>query len=706
MTNCKNEFCFFPRVAVAMVARSFITSVVFVCAMSVSSPAQQNAPVNLLTIAPVDINAHSPDSQNNIDQAIDQVLENDGSITRLKNKAQSDEAVKSARMGGVKASEPQKGLPIDSSSKDSAANDTSSLSQKNTENSSDEVAPAIDPDKPGIQNAEKDSMGNFDEGGNNNVGGALASDIYGSAKIGRRKISDVGLAAIGVGDIGNDQLDSKLWRGTSARDAIFLLQRAAVGSQSPAITRLAYEVVARQSVPPSGANNVASDLVEARLAFLANGGRSEDLALLVAQLPKAEKWAGWRRWLAEHYLMIRDDSAACDIVASEITQTLEPFWHKSNVICQAVQGNLGGARFAADILAANGVDDPAFFGLVDEVLHNKPAEEVDATSLDSAHIVLMDVANRDIPLEGLSVLPNQMAETVMKLKFLGPDARMVSTFDGLNRGLISHQQAGKLWRNVGPTTDDPQIALSRLGTNANALTTALAWRAIDSDKRPERLSMVPKALKAEIRAGNGALMLPLYAELVRNALTDDAVASTIRFDDLDVAPKLAFMLAISKPSDTSTLSAFGRNSDALQVAELLGGINRGEIDPDTVSALKIWHLMPVLDAAGVGINNINWLGLVKSKRWPQRSFVNLSPVLLKAVVSAAKNHHVAETVLLTNWLLHDVSLDKANPADLASLIKALDQIGQSETAKAFTQEVVKAHLMQLLAEKVPNGTQS
>ena len=401
---------------------------------------------------------HSPDSRNNIDQAIDQVLENDGSITKLKNKAQSDEIVKPARMGEVTANESQEGLPIDSSSKDIATSDNNSLVQKTQKTALMRLLPLLE--KPVVQNAEKNSIGNLDGGGNNNVGGALTSDIYGSAKIGRRKISDVGLAAIGVGDIGNDQLDSKLWRGTSARDAIFLLQRAAVGGQSPAITRLAYEVVARQSVPPSGANNVASDLVEARLAFLANGGRSEDLALLVAQLPKAEKWAGWRRWLAEHYLMIRDDSAACDIVASEITQTLEPFWHKSNVICQAVQGNPGGARFAADILAANGVDDPAFFGLVDEVLHNKPAEEVDATSLDSAHIVLMDVANRAIPLEGLSVLPSQMAETVMKLKFLGPDARMVSTFDGLNRGLISHQQAGKLWRNVGPTTDDPQIALS------------------------------------------------------------------------------------------------------------------------------------------------------------------------------------------------------------------------------------------------------
>ena len=64
------------------------------------------------------------------------------------------------------------------------------------------------------------------------------------------------------------------------------------------------------------------------------------------------------------------------ILSAVNPQTFEPFWHKSNVICQAVQGNLGGARFAADILAANGIDDPVFFGLVDEILNNKPANEV------------------------------------------------------------------------------------------------------------------------------------------------------------------------------------------------------------------------------------------------------------------------------------------------------------------------------------------
>ena len=60
--------------------------------------------------------------------------------------------------------------------------------------------------------------------------------------------------------------------------------------------------------------------------------------------------------------------------------------------------------------------------------------------------------------------------------------------------------------------------------------------------------VVIRSLKAEILAGNGAMMVPLYAELVRNALADEAVASTMRFDDLDVAPKLAVMLAINQPN--------------------------------------------------------------------------------------------------------------------------------------------------------------
>ena len=118
------------------------------------------------------------------------------------------------------------------------------------------------------------------------------------------------------------------------------------------------------------------------------------------------------------------------------------------------------------------------------------------------------------------------------------------------------------------------------------------------------------------------------------------------------------------------------------------------------------HLLPLLNAAGVSFTEMDWLDLVKEEIITRRPSINLSPVLLKAVVSAAENRHIAETVLLTNWLLQDVALDQANPADLAAVIKALNFIGQSQTAEAFSQEVVKAHLMQRLAATLSDGTKS
>ena len=663
-----------PRLAFSVLMAS-----VWLGAGLLPAAAQQGEPVNLLSIAPTpdDGGQIAVNSPLDIDQAIDKAL--------------------AVEDGGQ-----PKTNPIIIAEPADQALDTLTEPQATESLATEPLAtePA-ETDLPAAANASQTAP---------NVG-LGTNDVYASAKIGRRNISDVGLAAIGVGDTGNSQLDSLIWRGTSARDAVFLLQKSATASQSKAVTELAYEVVARQSVPPSGANNVAADLVEARLAFLANGGRSSDLALLAAQLPEAEKWADWRRWLTEHYLMIRDDVAACSIVSRQITQTMDPFWHKSNVICQAVQGKTGGARFAADILAANGVDDPIFFSLVDEVLNNNlatPADlaKLDPAKLDSAHIVLMDVANRPIPLEGLAVLPKQMAETVIKLKFLGSDARMVSTFDGLNRGLITHRQAGKLWRSAGQENNDPQLALAQLDGRGDALTTALAWRALDADTKTDRLARVAKGIKAEINGGNGAMMLPLYAELVRNALADEAVAANMRFDDLDVAPKMAFLLAINQPNDTTTLAAFAGNGEALMAAELLRGLSGDAVDANVISALNMWHILPVLEAAGVAVDEQDWLGLVKNAPVSGQGFAGLPPLLLKAVTAAAEARHVAETVLLANWLLHDVALEKTNPADLAAVIRALDMIGQGDVAKAFAHEIIAAHLMQRLAAMIPDGTQS
>jgi len=184
------------------------------------------------------------------------------------------------------------------------------------------------------------------------------------------------------------------------------------------------------------------------------------------------------------------------------------------------------------------------------------------------------------------------------------------------------------------------------------------------------------------------------------------VAANMRFDDLDVAPKMAFMLAINQPRDTSTLNAFAGNGAALKVSQLLRGLSDGAVDTSVINSLKLWHMLPILEVTGVTIEDQSWLDLVKGETEPKQAFVGLPPLLLKAVTAAAQSRHVAETILLANWLMHDLPLDKANPADLAAVIRALDMIGQNEIAKGFAEEIIVAHLLQRLAAMVPDGTQS
>ena len=554
---------------------------------------------------------------------------------------------------------------------------------------------AIDDDQGAMVPVEDNSLAN-------------TSAAYAQVNLGRRKISEVGLAAIGVGDSDSSErgLDSMIWRGTSASDAVFLLQKAAVVSRSQALTDLSYRVVAKQSVPPSGANLVAAELVAARLAWLARAGRSHDLAVLANQLPDSPRWASWKRWLVEHELMMRNDSMACGIVDAQVAETMEPFWHKANVICHAVKGNVAGARFAADILAANGVEDPVFFALTNEMLTGAPAENIEPDTLDTLHIVMMDVVNRAIPLESLVVLPSQMAQSVVQLKFLGADARMVSTFDGLSRGLIDHNQVSKLWRNAGPVYSDPQLALAQLDGEATALTTAMAWRAIDADTSPERLARIVAAMKAEIADGNGALMLPLYTELITDEIANADAAADMRFNENGVASEISMLLAIAKPNEIALIEGFTENEYALRVAKLMTMIDRGELQASVVRDLDMWLLLPVLQAAGAVMPDQDWLVLAKEAALVQQPVISLSPIVLEAVTHAAKNRRVAETVLLTNWLLQTGPLETINPEDIAKLVTALCNIGQEDVAEALSKEVLSAHLLSRFAAGRVDGKAS
>jgi hypothetical protein len=340
----------------------------------------------------------------------------------------------------------------------------------------------------------------------------------GSASLKKANAPSFGVADIGIDPATGDDsnLTVTIWNGTSVDRAAMLLDSDAVIGSSPTLSWLASDVAAHRAVRPDGASEADGNLLSARLDWLAAAGRSEDLALMVDQLPNEAPWLEWKQWLVETQLMSRRDADACRNVMYQVGRTFEPFWHKAKVICMAAHnGDIAGAQFAADILLAMGEDDLAFAGLVGTLLNGIDPGTIDPALVDQLHIVLMEAAHHDIDIAGLEALPNSSIQTAVGLRYLDPNARLVATWRALDHGLIDHERAAKLWRSATIETDPPRLALARHQSQPSALTRALVWRALDAEKSAERLPFIAAAMDVDIADGAGRMMAPLYADLCR-----------------------------------------------------------------------------------------------------------------------------------------------------------------------------------------------
>ena len=534
--------------------------------------------------------------------------------------------------------------------------------------------------------------------GSGDTGAAFSENsLTGSGAILQKSSAPVfGIANIGIEtDAG---LNATIWRDTLADRAALLLDNDKVLGSSPTLSALAHDIVAHRAVPPTGAAANADALVAARLDWMAASGRSQTLEALVGQLPDEEPWLDWKQWLVETQLMTRRDDEACRTVMYQVSRTFEPFWHKAKVICSVAMGDAAGARFAADILLAMGVNDAVFSALVAKLLDDIDPGPIDPSLLEPLHIVLMEAAHSDIDAAALGALSNASAQTAVGLRYLDSDARFVSTWQALDLGLVDHGKAAKLWRSAKFTTDQVQLAAARHQSQPSALTRALVWRALDKERSIARLPMISAAVDADIASGAGLMMAPLYAELVRQSLDFEGAADAIAADPA-LAVRMSLLLGVG---DMADLPPQLDTETARAARDLLAMIGGGEADIAPLDRLGLWHLLPLIEL-GTPLDAVmtagdDWLELASPDAGELASFLSVSPVMLRAMEQAAVDGRVAETVLLAHRIISTIDLAAIHPADAARVVSAIDKVGQPGTARAFAGDVAKAHLLMLMRD--------
>ena len=501
------------------------------------------------------------------------------------------------------------------------------------------------------------------------------------------RAGDIGIEAeIGV----DDGLTATMWRGTASDMAILLLDTDAIIGSSPSLSSLASRVVARRAVRPEGSAALDRTLLASRLEWLSSAGRSDELAVMIDQLPNDSPWLEWKKWLVTTQLMMRRDDDACRNVMYQVGRTFEPFWHKAKVICTAAQGDVAGARFAADILFATGVDDPVFAGLVSKLLGDGEPGPIDPALIEPLHIVLMDAAHHDIDVDGLAALPGGSIQTAVELRYLDPEARLVSTWKALSHGLIDHGKAAKLWRSAKIEPDAARLALARHQSQPSALTRALVWRALDAEKTADRLPLLAAAMDADIADGAGLMMAPLYAQLISEALTRNGAELLLAAEDGVLRTKLAMIYAAGGLGEVPTSLA----SDEARAAQaLLKMAETGRVDLESLRPLDMWHLLPLSTGAVETTAEPAWLVTALDAAIAPEQTLSISPVLLRALDEAAAAGRVAETILLAHRIVGVQDLAMLDPSDMVRVADALDAAGQSDAMGGLRREIVASRLL-------------
>ena len=530
-----------------------------------------------------------------------------------------------------------------------------------------------------------------------------------NGRIGRRSISRIGLASIGLNQItsADSVINSLIWSASDAEQALALMKATPAKGSSMALSALTTSIAVQTAVPPKNAGEFAEQLVKARLDWLARSGQSDKLSQIVRLLPLDEEWSAWKRWQIEYDMVRRADEAACSDAERFALQTLDPFWHKARVICALLDGQLGAASFAADILRASGEQDDNFFQLVDKLLGRSTTLSIDFDGLTLLHLVLMDAAHEQISAAAFENLPASMIQAASSFRYLAPDAALNTSYQMLDRNVQTAGETEKIWRSLLAAPVPAEAALASLRDQNSegkshlrglGLNSAYLWVALATRQGEDTDMLIAQALRRETQAGRVDLLLDLYASLIRQRLE---ITEASNLSD-QLATDYAVVLALAAPTRSlpAVLDAASQKADDIQTVLQL--TENSVWDADLMIRLDCWSLLPVLDAIGVSAPASDWVARLASSSKSSETF-SAEPALyhrlpapsLLALEQAAEAGRIGEVGLIAARLVQPLHLGWIAPSDGARVIAALQQVGLDETAFALADELIISSLLRM-----------
>ena len=516
-------------------------------------------------------------------------------------------------------------------------------------------APAPDPANPGSRSGNR-------------------SQIVVSTGLRATSPSSLQLASLGLDIPDLDGLGRLMWGTTDADKVVALYGLLPEVTTSAALQKRLEHIMLSRAVPPGGKLSHAEPMVNLRLNWLRSQGKAENLAALVRQLPDQEPWLEWKKWLALHDLINRNDDEGCRYAADQVLTTLDNVWHQINAFCQVISGDISQASFGLDILADRGVDDPTYFTLMEYLTGDRAdAKLPEDAAIGSFNLVLMDSARVEISSAALQTVQGHR-NSLWGLRYLGDDAQILLGARLFNQPDLAVGEVVADW-SVLPIANVPvSEALTRLSVAETddeiSLARFLAWQAIALEQdREEASELALRALSYDYDHAGGR-SLELWSSFIRNDESTTILKALLPGED-----------ATAFSAEALAWTHIASSSPEMVEADHL--ILAGAVDA-----------IPLLEAQGRRVAKLEWQDQIGSRRPLAPGKASLRFGHLLALESAAASKNKAETLLMAAVALGPAKPWHLGRDDAARMVAALRRAGFEDASRGLAREILMGWVLE------------
>lgn len=511
------------------------------------------------------------------------------------------------------------------------------------------------------------------------------------------------ISASTVGTLADEQggLGIDMWKDSDPAAVAQLFPRLPAVVRSPAMRDLRRRLLLTRADVPEGSDALISDL---RLRLLLEVGDAAALDQLFPLIPRNAFSDEMDRVRVESRWQRYDYDGACAFAREAVTRHDSVYWRRQIIFCQAREGQDDAAQLGIDLLREqNQLKDPMLLQIVDALAKDTPLGALSIWPVEAvpSTIAMLAEAKAEIPDVAIAKASPLAASMIARYPGASSDTHLAAAERAAADGIMDVADLRRVYEAVEGTEKEKMAPQDKpesfAGPRGRAQLYQRIWPHYDMQGTAKLIAMsrplynaagfpglaerlyVPKVAEVSLSSYNSN-RLPWFADTAFAMLmaTGDS-ANAKQWMDIAARTDSTSPFAVARPVLTYFLS--GNNGRVLNV---------GAAGPvaTPAQAVLLNRTYSLLEALGVTVPAEQWRALLI--HLPPAKGYNFPDAWRGALLDASLHGRRGETVLLALLALGDQLPGGLSDSSIATLVKALHDVGLEKDARALAIEAFGA----------------